>query len=45
MGQMIDDVRISVNGRQPVYFYGRAGGIIPGPDEVIGEIKKIIGGM
>lgn len=44
MGQMVDDVRLAVNGKKPVYFYGRTGGIIPTPKEVLDEIKKI-GGM
>lgn len=45
MGQMVDDVRLSVNGRRPVAFYGRTGGIIPSPEEVLTEIRKITGGM
>ncbi|MCL2882533.1 MAG: 3-methyl-2-oxobutanoate dehydrogenase subunit VorB [Coriobacteriia bacterium] len=33
-GQMVDDVRLAVNGRAPVEFYGRTGGVIPTPAEV-----------
>ncbi len=44
MGQMVEDVRLAVNGKRPVYFRGRTGGIIPTPDEVLGEIKTILGG-
>lgn len=44
MGQMVDDVRLVVNGRKPVYFKGRTGGIIPTPDEVLVEVKAILGG-
>lgn len=33
-GQMVDDVRLAVNGRVPVEFYGRTGGIVPMPDEI-----------
>ena len=33
-GQMVEDVRLAVEGRVPVSFYGRMGGIIPSPDEV-----------
>ncbi len=44
MGQMVDDLRLTVNGRKPVHFYGRTGGIIPTPAEVLGEIEKIVGG-
>ncbi len=45
MGQMVDDVKLTVNGRRPVYFYGRTGGMIPTPNEVLEEIRKIAGGM
>jgi 2-oxoglutarate ferredoxin oxidoreductase subunit alpha len=40
LGQMLEDVRLVVNGRAQVDFYGRAGGIVISPDEVIAEIKK-----
>lgn len=33
-GQMVEDVRLAVNGRCPVGHYGRMGGIIPSPEEV-----------
>lgn len=45
MGQMVDDVRLILEGTKPVHFYGRTGGIIPTPDEVAGEIIKITGGV
>lgn len=38
MGMMVDDVRLAVNGRKPVDFYGRTGGIIPTPSEVFEKI-------
>jgi 2-oxoglutarate ferredoxin oxidoreductase subunit alpha len=41
-GQMIEDVRLAVEGRVPVSFYGRMGGIIPTPDEVLGAIEKLV---
>lgn len=41
-GQMIEDVRLAVEGRVPVRFYGRMGGIIPSPDEVLGALNKIV---
>ena len=44
MGQMVEDVKIAVNGKAPVYFYGRTGGIIPTPGEVVSEVEKIMGG-
>lgn len=40
-GQMIDDVRIAVEGRCPVEFYGRTGGMIPTVRDVLAEIEKI----
>lgn len=41
MGQMVDDVRLAVNGKKPVEFFGRTGGVIPTPAEVLAEIKKL----
>ncbi len=41
-GQMIEDVRLALEGRVPVRFYGRTGGIIPGPDEVLGALTKMV---
>lgn len=41
MGQMVDDVRLAVNGKRPVSFYGRTGGVIPTPKEVFEQIKLI----
>lgn len=40
-GQMLEDVRLAVNGRRPVYFKGRMGGMIPTPEEVLEEILAI----
>jgi 2-oxoglutarate ferredoxin oxidoreductase subunit alpha len=34
-GQMVEDVRLAVNGSVPVYHFGRLGGIVPNPNEVI----------
>lgn len=42
MGQMVDDIRLAVDGQCPVYFYGRTGGVIPDPDAISEVIKKII---
>ncbi|HEY5593445.1 MAG TPA: 3-methyl-2-oxobutanoate dehydrogenase subunit VorB [Paludibacter sp.] len=39
-GQMVEDVRLAVNGRVPVEFYGRMGGIVPSPDEVFEALKS-----
>ncbi len=40
-GQMLEDVRLAVNGTRPVYFKGRMGGMIPTPEEVLDEILTI----
>jgi 2-oxoglutarate ferredoxin oxidoreductase subunit alpha len=40
-GQMLEDVRLAVEGRCPVTFYGRLGGIVPLPDEVLPELEKL----
>ncbi|MFW6129413.1 MAG: 3-methyl-2-oxobutanoate dehydrogenase subunit VorB [Candidatus Aminicenantaceae bacterium] len=39
-GQMIEDVKLAVCGKKPVYFYGRMGGIVPDPDEIFKKIKE-----
>lgn len=39
-GQMVEDVRLSVEGRIPVYFYGRMGGMIPTPEEILSVIEE-----
>jgi 2-oxoglutarate ferredoxin oxidoreductase subunit alpha len=39
-GQMVEDVRLAVNGRVPVKFYGRMGGMVPYPDEVLEAIVQ-----
>ena len=39
-GQMIEDVRLAVNGKIPVEHYGRMGGIIPSPAEVKDNLEK-----
>jgi 2-oxoglutarate ferredoxin oxidoreductase subunit alpha len=40
-GQMLEDVRLAVNGRTPIEFYGRLGGVVPFPDEILGEIQRL----
>ncbi len=39
-GQMIDDVRLAVNGAVPVAHYGRLGGIVPEPEEMVKVLKE-----
>ena len=41
-GQMLEDVIKAVGSSIPVEFYGRMGGVVPFPDEVYGEIKRIV---
>jgi 2-oxoglutarate ferredoxin oxidoreductase subunit alpha len=44
-GQMVEDVKLSVAGKVPVDHYGRMGGMIPSPEEVVTALeKKFIGG-
>lgn len=40
-GQMLEDVKLAVNGKSPVSFYGRMGGMIPSPEEILNELEKI----
>ncbi len=41
-GQMVQDVRLGANGLVPTRFYGRMGGNVPFPDEILAEIKKMV---
>ena len=41
-GQMVEDVRLAVNGLIPVEHYGRFGGVIPTPDEIVEALEKQI---
>jgi len=44
-GQMVEDIRLAVNGRKPVEFYGRQGGMIPAPEDIVIALEqKLIGG-
>ena len=43
MGQMVEDVRLAVNGRADVEFFGRTGGIVPTPKEILAKIVEIGG--
>jgi len=40
-GQMVEDVRLAVNGKIPVEFTGRMGGIVPTPEEILQKIEEI----
>ena len=39
-GQMVEDIRLAVNGKVPVSFFGRSGGMIPTPDDVLNAFKN-----
>jgi 2-oxoglutarate/2-oxoacid ferredoxin oxidoreductase subunit alpha len=39
-GQMVEDVRLAVNGQTPVEFYGRMGGMIPDPEEILEAFEE-----
>ena len=39
-GQMVEDVRLAVECKVPVEHFGRLGGIVPDPDEVITALKE-----
>ncbi len=41
-GQMVEDVRLSVNGKVKVEHFGRFGGVIHSPDEVLEAMEKLI---
>ncbi len=40
-GQMVEDVRLAVEGRVPVAFDGRMGGMVPSPDEVLEALREL----
>ncbi len=40
-GQMIEDVRLAVEGKVPVEFFGRMGGMIPDPESVVEHFEKV----
>lgn len=41
-GQMVEDVKLSVNGKVPVEYYGRMGGMIPNPEEILNKLENLI---
>jgi len=40
MGQMVGDVQIANNGRLPIAFYGRSGGVVPEPEEIASAVQN-----
>ena len=41
-GQMVEDVRLAINGAIPVGYYGRLGGMVPDPEEIVNALKEDI---
>jgi len=41
-GQMLEDVRLAVQDRVPVTFYGKMGGVVPLPEDILAEIDRLI---
>ncbi len=40
MGQMVDDVKVAIDCKKPVEFYGRTGGMLPSVDDIEAEIER-----
>ena len=40
-GQMVRDVKLAIEGACPVFFYGRSGGMIASPDEIVNVVKGL----
>lgn len=38
-GQMVEDIQLAVNGKRPVHHYGKMGGIIPSPEEILEALE------
>ena len=45
MGQMIEDVKLAINCSKPVEFYGRTGGVVPTPGEILEKLRELNGGI
>ena len=43
LGQMVEDVRLAVNGAKPVHFFGRTGGMVPSVREILDQLQNISG--
>jgi 2-oxoglutarate ferredoxin oxidoreductase subunit alpha len=42
LGQMVEDVRLAVEGSAIVKFYGRSGGSVPNEKEILGQIHNLM---
>ncbi len=41
-GQMVEDVRLAVNGKTPVEFFGKSGGLMPSPESIVQHLETLI---
>ena len=41
-GQLVEDVRLAVEGRAPVFFHGRTGGMVPTPGDVVHAVRRAL---
>jgi 2-oxoglutarate ferredoxin oxidoreductase subunit alpha len=39
-GQLVEDVRLAIDGRKPVFLHGRTGGMIPTPGDVVEQLRR-----
>ena len=44
MGQMVNDIKVAINCKKEVYHYGRTGGMIPSPEDILAKIEEYAGG-
>ena len=44
-GMMLEDVRLAVANKKPIEFFGRMGGVVPYPDEVLDAIHRLVEGQ
>ena len=42
LGQMIEDVKLATEGKVPIEFYGRTGGVMPKVNEIIEKAKNML---
>ncbi len=45
MGQMIEDIELSIRCKKPVYLCNRTGGMVPEPEEILEKIESVMGGL
>jgi 2-oxoglutarate ferredoxin oxidoreductase subunit alpha len=43
-GQMLEDVKLAVNGKVKVEFHGRMGGAVPTPEEILAKLEEKFAG-